>query len=212
MKYLIFDVDGTLIDTKQMYMPAMIEALAEFGYHYDEATSARYQRELFGITGYDSLLRIGIDEAQIPAILKRWNELTIPRQHLVTAFDQIPATISKLATQDEVKLAIATSKTTPEITDFKGQFTWAGLFNVIVGADDTKEHKPNPEPLLMALHRLDPNANVADAYYIGDTNHDLKAAHNAGMHFAGAIYGSAMPEKLAAAEVKLTTPADLLQL
>ena len=30
----IFDIDGTLIDTSEMYMPAMIMALADFGYHY----------------------------------------------------------------------------------------------------------------------------------------------------------------------------------
>jgi pyrophosphatase PpaX len=61
------------------------------------------------------------------------------------------------------------------------------FFEVTVGAEDTERHKPNPEPLLLAIERLDEGA--ADAVYVGDSPFDVQAAKAAGMGSVAVTWG-----------------------
>ena len=60
-------------------------------------------------------------------------------------------------------------------------------FDVLVGADDTERHKPDPDPLLEALRRLE--ATAEDAAYVGDSPFDIRAAKAAGVHAVGVGWG-----------------------
>ena len=60
IKNYIFDIDGTLINTIDMYMPAMIEILEKHGYHTDPADVEQKKHDLFGITGMDALKIAGV--------------------------------------------------------------------------------------------------------------------------------------------------------
>ena len=73
------------------------------------------------------------------------------------------------------------------------------LFDVVVGAEDTERHKPDPDPLLFALERL--GAEAAEAAYVGDSPFDLRAARAGGMHAVGVTWGGIHPaERLSAEE------------
>jgi pyrophosphatase PpaX len=61
------------------------------------------------------------------------------------------------------------------------------FFEVTVAAEDTERHKPNPEPLLLALERLDENA--AGAVYVGDSPFDVQAARAAGIASVAVTWG-----------------------
>lgn len=204
----IFDIDGTLIDTSEMYMPAMIMALADFGYHYSPEEEIRYQKELFGINGHDSLVQLGIPEDQLPDVLTRWYEYTDQRKDFIRPLPGMAEALEQLVQQEGVQLAIATSKKASEYEDFKQRFAFAKYFKVVIKEEDTLKHKPDPEPLLAAMHDL--GGTPDNTIYVGDTINDLKAAHAAGMKFAGALYGSSQPEKIQSADFLLQQPADLL--
>ena len=204
----IFDIDGTLIDTSEMYMPAMIMALADFGYHYSPEEETKYQKELFGITGHDSLVQLGIPEGQLSEILTRWNEYTNQRKAYMRSLPGIAEALDQLAQRPQTQLAVATSKKAPEYADFTQRFAFAKYFKVVIKEEDTRKHKPDPEPLLAAMQGL--AGNPENTIYVGDTINDLKAAHAAGMKFAGALYGSSQPEKIQSADFLLHQPADLL--
>ena len=60
-------------------------------------------------------------------------------------------------------------------------------FDVVVGADDTERHKPDPEPILLALERL--GAAPEDAAYVGDSPFDIRAAKAAGVAAIGVTWG-----------------------
>src|SRR4029079_98204 len=60
-------------------------------------------------------------------------------------------------------------------------------FEVLVAKEDTTLHKPEPEPLLLALDQL--GADPADTVYVGDSPFDLRAAHAAGTTAAAAMWG-----------------------
>lgn len=207
----IFDIDGTLIDTYEMYMPAMIEILEKHGYHIPEDQVEPLKKKTFGITGADSLRIVGVKEANIPGMVAEWNKLAFSREDQVTVFPGVVDTLTALAKRPDTHLAIATSKNKNGYANhFANRYDWANLFDAVVTEDRTSKHKPDPEPILLAMKKL--NASPESAVYVGDTINDLKAAHNAGIKCAGAIYGSSLPENIANADFPLQEPADLLKI
>lgn len=74
----IFDIDGTLIDTFAMYMPALVETLEDHGYHFPDP--AKVERDLYGIAAVDALAR---PREEIDTINEEW--INRSYQH----FDQV---------------------------------------------------------------------------------------------------------------------------
>ena len=64
---------------------------------------------------------------------------------------------------------------------------FGGLFDVVVGSEDTERHKPEPEPILHALELL--GARAGDAAYVGDSPYDVAAARAAGAHAVWVSWG-----------------------
>ncbi len=208
MKNFIFDIDGTLINTLDMYMPAMFEVLAKHGYQYTPEETDRLNKEGFGITADDALRLAKVKEKDLRPIQEEWFRLSYTRQDRVTVFPGIKELLDDLAKRPDSQLAVATSKLAYEYAKFKRQYYFADLFKVAITSEDTQKHKPSPDPILAAVKALDADPNTT--VYIGDTINDLKAAHAAGVKFAAALYGSADPDSIKdAADFLLQTPTDL---
>lgn len=206
----IFDIDGTLIDTFDMYMPAMVTVLRKHGYKIAPEDEVPTMQRLFGITGVDALKIFGVRPAEIPEIQAEWTELTHQRQNYVTVLDQIPEALAKLAAVDGNQLGVATSKMKKEYDRFTKQYDFANYFTTAITSADTTKHKPDPEPILAAVEKM--GAKPEQSVYVGDTINDLKAAKAAGVKFAGALYGSANPDAIKDADYPLVTPMDLLKI
>ena len=207
----IFDIDGTLIDTIDMYMPAMIDTLAQHGHPVPPDKVEQTKHDLFGITGQDALRLAGISEDEIPAIQQDWFKLAYQRADQVKVIEGIPEMLNTLANREDAKIAIATSKLADEYQEyFVNKYDFAKLFKVAITSADTKRHKPAPDPILAAMDKM--GADPATTVYIGDTINDMKAAHAAGAKFAGALYSSANPDSIKDADFPLMKPADLLEI
>lgn len=205
----IFDIDGTLIDTIDMYMPAMIDTLAQHGHPVAPDKVEQTKHDLFGITGRDALRLAGINEEEIPEMLKDWFDLAYQRADRAKVIEGIPEMLNTLANRKDAKIAIATSKLADEYQEyFVNKYDFAKLFKVAVTSADTKKHKPAPDPILAAMDKM--GADPATTVYVGDTVNDMKAAHAAGAKFAGALYSSANPDSIKDADFPLMKPADLL--
>lgn len=205
----IFDIDGTLIDTIDMYMPAMIDTLAQHGHPVAPDKVEQTKHDLFGITGQDALRLAGISEDEIPAIQQDWFKLAYQRADQVKVIEGIPEMLNTLANREDAKIAIATSKLADEYQEyFVNKYNFAKLFKVAVTSADTKKHKPDPDPILAAMDKM--GADPATTVYVGDTINDMKAAHATGAKFAGALYSSANPDSIKDADFPLIKPADLL--
>jgi pyrophosphatase PpaX len=63
-----------------------------------------------------------------------------------------------------------------------------GVFDVVIGMDDVEKTKPDPEPVLLALKRLD--ADREEALMIGDNYHDIVGGQNAGVHTAAVAWSA----------------------
>ena len=212
IKNYIFDIDGTLINTIDMYMPAMIETLEKHGFHTDPADVEQKKHDLFGITGMDALKLAGVaDEKLRHQMQQEWFKLAYQREERVRVFEGIPETLLKLSQRPDTQMAIATSKLRDEYDHhFANLFSFAKLFDVVITSNDTDRHKPDPEPVLVALSQM--HATPETAVYVGDTVNDEKAAHAAGVKFASALYGAANPEKIMDGDFLLYQPTDLLNI
>nr|WP_302609207.1 HAD-IA family hydrolase [Turicimonas muris] len=207
----IFDIDGTLIDTIDMYMPAMIDTLAQHGHPVAPDKVEQTKHDLFGITGQDALRLAGISEDEIPAIQQDWFKLAYQRADRAKVIEGIPEMLNTLANRKDAKIAIATSKLADEYQEyFVNKYDFAKLFKVAITSADTKKHKPAPDPILAAMDKM--GADPATTVYVGDTINDMKAAHAAGAKFAGALYSSANPDSIKDADFPLMKPADLLEI
>lgn len=207
----IFDIDGTLIDTIDMYMPAMIDTLAQHGHPVAPDKVEQTKHDLFGITGRDALRLAGISEEEIPEMIKDWFDLAYQRADRAKVIEGIPEMLNTLANREDAKIAIATSKLADEYQEyFVNKYDFAKLFKVAITSADTKKHKPAPDPIIAAMDKM--GADPATTVYVGDTINDMKAAHAAGAKFAGALYSSANPDSIKDADFPLMKPADLLKI
>ena len=202
-RYLIFDVDGTLIDTARAFIVSLQQLLRErFGWEKSEEEL----RFVFGIPSVDALARLGLrdDGTFIPA----WEQRVGENRRLMKLYDGIQPVLDALKAQGW-PMGVITSRTRPEV---ERDFPFFGLeryFPTVVTSSDTALHKPDPAPLLLCLERL--GIAAEDAIYIGDAPSDCLAAKRAGMDFGFAQWGSSLNQVPEQADRILEKPEDLLQ-
>ncbi len=200
--YIVFDIDGTLIDSKRAAILSLQEALLEETqrrYTYDEL------KWVFGLPSHVSLTRLDVND--IEKVNQKWMQRLKENHHLIKVFPGIETVLNKLR-EDEVTCGIVTSKTKDELINDFVPFNLMSYFQFVTCADDTKKHKPDPEPILKFITLA--HAKPGKTLYVGDTIYDMKCAGAAGVHFALALWGAA--DKELPVEYKLQKPMDLLGL
>jgi pyrophosphatase PpaX len=85
------------------------------------------------------------------------------------------------------RLGIVTAKRRVTVELAFARVPLGHLFETIVGGDETRRHKPDPEPLVVAARRL--GASPGDCAYVGDSPFDMRAARAAGMHGVAVTWG-----------------------
>lgn len=202
MRYFIFDVDGTLIDTEKMYMLPLHKALLENGYNFSYEDVVK----LFGITSMDTVRSLGVKSPV--DIRDKWFAKIKDYTQYAHVYDGIEAVVKKLHADPNVKTAIATSKVEAEFHRDVTKFGLDQYFDAFVFSNEIKNGKPAPDMILKGIEKLDsdPSATI----YIGDTKFDLQAAHAAKVKFALAGWRTKKSADFAKADYDLTTPADLL--
>lgn len=181
-KHIIFDIDGTLLDTTDALIRSLQAALETVtGRPFDRESLGIYM----GITGEDTLEQLGISD--IPGTLRLWEDRLAEEAWRTTVFDGVPELLLELHNRG-YHMGLVTSKDRKELDMDWDRIPQNQLFELIVNADDTKEHKPSPEPLLKYLEKA--GITAEEALYIGDSQHDMLCAKKAGVDFALAGWGA----------------------
>ena len=199
---MIFDLDGTLVDSNDAHAAAFVEAFGEFGFHIGFESV----RRLIGM-GADKLIARLIGRSD-EAIAERKKALFMAR-HLprVRPFPRVESLLHELACTG-VKLAVASSAAKDEL-DALLELTHASVcFAQIVGADDAARSKPDPDIVRAALDKLALPAE--QRAMVGDTPYDASAARRAGLAFVGVRCGGWLDADLQPAIGVYDDPADLL--
>ncbi|WP_244950978.1 HAD family hydrolase [Rummeliibacillus suwonensis] len=202
-KSIVFDIDGTLIDTEKAVIGSLQKMLkVDYGQEYKiEELSF-----VLGIPGARALPYFGIEDVETADIL--WGKYMQEFLDTVSVFDGILDTLKSLRALN-IPMGLVTSKTKREIDNDFSKFGLNDFFLHIICADDTVKHKPNPEPLLKYLKVSQTEAK--EAIYIGDTNYDLECARDARIDFALALWGCQKPEEVNAF-LNLSHPKEIIKL
>ena len=203
-RHIIFDIDGTLLDTEAAILQSLCDTLAQVLHRDVPAESLRFA---LGIPGDATLRQLGVEDVTHVAAL--WGENFQKYRALMRPFEGISRLVAALKA-DGYALGIVTSKTRREfVSDFEAIFDSPGSFGISICADDVPRPKPYPDPLLAYLARTDIGAR--EALYIGDAVYDSRCAQGAGVDFALAGWGNTSGQAVPARYV-FASPADALRL
>jgi phosphoglycolate phosphatase len=181
-RVLIFDLDGTLIDSAPDLARAVNALLAEQG--RPPLPFATVRRLIGG--GVPVLVRrafaaVGppIDPAALPQLIARYEELYLATEAAETSvYPGVPETLEKLRA-DADRMIVCTNKFQVPTLKLLEQFDLIRFFDAIAGGDVVPARKPDPAHLLAGLAMVD--AAPREAVMIGDGINDVKAAHGAGI-------------------------------
>jgi phosphoglycolate phosphatase-like HAD superfamily hydrolase len=175
---VIFDIDGTLVDSNDAHAHAWVDALAEAGHH----VAFTRVRPLIGMGGDKVLPELaGIDEdsPEGKRIATRRGEIFRTRYFpAVRGLPGAQALVSLLVREGHA-LAVASSARKEELQDLLRCAGVDRLINLRTSSSDTDDSKPDPDVVHAALKQL--GADAFEAIMIGDTPYDIEAAGRAGV-------------------------------
>ena len=210
IKTVIFDVDGTLVDTVDMHAEAWQRALKEYG--KDITFSA--VRSQIG-KGGDQLLPVFLSREELDEfgeeLEKRRGEI-FKEEYLpkTNAFPQVRELVERIQ-GDGKRVVLASSAKQDELEHFKKVTNIADLLEGETSADDAEKSKPEPDIFLAALKEAG-NPEPREAIVVGDTPYDAIAAAKANLKTIGVLCGGFPEQSLkdAGCVAIYKDPADLL--
>ena len=189
---IVFDWDGTLVDSTTLIGEALQHACRELGLPVPDDAAARYVIGL-GLADAMKLVAPDLPPSRYPELGARYGEHYLAREREIPLFDGARELLAELDAAGYL-LAIATGKTRAGLARSMARIGLDGVFHATRCADEGFP-KPHPDMLLHLMERLavQPRATLM----IGDTTHDLDLARNAGAEGLAVTYGAHPPEGLA---------------
>jgi len=192
-KLLIFDLDGTLIDSSGDLALAVNHTLKTLNLPtYDLDTIHHWvgngaeilvKRALSGSSTIDTTLEKSYWREALKIFLDFYSKnLAIA----TVTYPNVPTTLKTLK-QRGYRLAIVTNKPYPFVEPILEALGLDGIFELILGGDSLEKKKPDPMPLLYICKKLD--ISPSESVMIGDSKNDILAAKSANMDSIGVTYG-----------------------
>ena len=207
-KAVLFDMDGTVLDTLDDLADSVNRSLREFG--LPEVSRFQVGQSLGNGAKYliRHCLPEGSDEAlceQVLSFYKPWYDAhclikTKPYDGILQLMETLRA--------DGVSRAIISNKPDSAVQELAEAF-FPGLMDVVIGESPAVKRKPSPDTVLAAASQM--GLMASDCVYIGDTEVDLETARNAGMDCIPVSWGFRTEEQLCAAgaEEIIRSPEEL---
>ncbi len=182
MEAILFDWDGTLVDTLPAITRANVEALGAFGVEYDDdAYRAAYSPDWRSM-----YRRLGVPNDQVEAAGHRWLGAYRALMTEARAFAGVEGAIKQLG-EAGLLLGIVTAGDRDVVEYQLATTGLAGYFPVIVCGEDLPHSKPHPAPLLRALSELGVGDRPDRSTYLGDAPDDMRMARTVGARAVGII-------------------------
>jgi len=213
MKLIIFDCDGTLVDSQHKICAAMAHAFTAM------ALPVPARAEILGIVGLSLPQVFAVlapdQPASVQAELAKLYRRDFPAQRGGAAlhdplFAGVDALVATLARRGDVVLGMATGKSRRGVARILEREGWSGHFLTIQTADDHPS-KPHPAMILQAMAEV--GADAASTTMVGDTTYDIEMALAAGVRGVGVGWGYHAPMRLlqAGAERVVNSSEELLK-
>lgn len=201
-KAIIYDIDGTLINTLKMNMIPLLKILNEEGFkefNYDSLLKyAAYP-------GMKVMTELGVNNPEV--VYERWVKYVNEYEEGASIYPGIVDMLKQVESM-HIMQAVVSAKT---INQYRIDVVAKGLDSFMtfrVLAEDTLKHKPDPEPLFKCCEAL--NLQPNEVCYIGDSYADYCAAQGAGIDFIYAKWNGILDERIDAC-VELNHPLELIE-
>ena len=189
-KIILFDLDGTLIDSTEAILESFTVAFQSFG------ESVPPHEEIKAEIGYplDVMFRtLGVEEekvwAYVDAYKMHYQKISCLKTVLLKDAKEAVELASQFAT-----LGVVTTKTAKYSIELLEHMDLMSYFEVLIGREDVQNPKPDPEPIHKALIKLP--SDTDEIWMVGDTCMDMIAAKSANIGSVGVMCGYATAETL----------------
>lgn len=201
MKHIVFDIDGTLINTENAVLMALQDTILEVTNSKIELRDLRFA---LGIPGEVTLHKLGIKDVHNTNL--KWNDYVKKYSYTISIFDGIIFVLKELS-EKGFKLGIITSKNKTEYQNDFMPFGLAQYFNTVICVEDAVLPKPSPDPMLKYIEVT--GVNKDEILYIGDTIYDYQCAKSADVAFGLALWGCSSVKHIYATHF-FATPRDII--
>jgi len=187
---ILFDLDGTLIDSTPAILESFRVAFESFG---DDVPNDEKIKALIGLPLDVMFVELGVEDNKkwdyVDAYKKHYRPISKQKTTILPFGKEAIIKASKIAT-----LGIVTTKTARYSQELMEHFGVMSYFDVLIGREDVINPKPHPEPILKALEKL--NSKNKKVFMIGDTCLDCISAKEANVIGIGVSCGYNSKEQL----------------
>ena len=207
-RIVLFDLDGTLIDSGPIILASMQHAVRTV---LDREIPPDELGLTIGGQGIVAQMQ-AIDAEHADELLEVYKEHNDGLHETLEAFDELIALLPRLKAEGR-RLGIVTAKRHRTVGLALDRFpVLRDDFDVVVAHEDTDRHKPDPDPVTLAIERL--GGTPSDAAYVGDSPFDIQAAKSAGAYAVAVGWGGIHPDERLLAEEPdafVRSPEELLR-
>lgn len=202
-KAVIYDIDGTILDTLKMNMVPLMKIIEE-----ETGKKITFEEVLkySAAPGLKTMVDLNIKD--IEGTYARWVKYVNEYEDGATLYDGFEEVFNKF--DGKIIQAIVSSKMAKQYQIDVVEKGIDKYIKAVVLADDTDKHKPDPEPIFKCLKQI--QVMPEDAIFIGDSFSDYQAANNAGVDFGYATWGSVSNEGIDNPTYIFNHPLELLKL
>ena len=191
---VLFDLDGTLIDSGPIILASMRHATRTV-----LGREIAYEELAATIGGQGLVTQMeAIDPERADDLVEAYRVHNDPLHDTLEAFDEVLALLPRLRAEGRT-LGIVTAKRHRTVALAVERFPeLQENFSVVIAHEDTDRHKPDPDPVLAAADRL--GVDVSQVAYVGDSPFDIRAAKAAGAFAVGVAWGGIHADEVLLAE------------
>jgi len=191
INHVCFDLDGTLVDSKNTILESTKAALNQLNIKY------KFSEDIFnnmiGKHFIDIFIELGIDNVDFDKFISIYKDLYfdfIDSSYLYNGVEEILEYLNR----KQIKVSLLTTKGQDQAEKIIDHFNLQTSFNCIMGRRDGLAHKPSPEPLLVICKNL--QVEPIETLIVGDTELDIQCGKNAGAFTCGATFGYRTQEQM----------------